>query len=129
MAKRVEIMYNEQRVFKDRRKGPDFWVKWIKWAGSFSWVIAFTIIVLTDRAKPPVETFFDRYFHIQLDKTWDTDLMRYAFFLLLVLFFTCVFTMIINSRRHRRKTDRYNPSIIVLSVLSLLGMIIYLYTF
>lgn len=122
-------MYDGQRVFNERRKGPDFWVKWIKWAGYFSWVIAFAIIILTDRAKPPVETFFDRYFHIQLKRTWDIYLMRYAFLLLLVLFFICVFTIIVNFRRHRRKTDRYNPSIIILSVLSLLGIIIYLYTF
>jgi hypothetical protein len=31
--------------------------------------------------------------------------------------------------KERRKTDKYNPSVIILSILSLIGMIIYIYTF
>ena len=124
---RLVFMYNG-RVYKDRRKGPDFCVKWIKWAGYFLWIIAVTVILMADKARPPIETFFDRLFKIHLRKTWNTELMKYAFYLLILLFLTCIFTIIINSRRHRRKTDRYNPSVIVLSILSLIGMIIYICT-
>lgn len=127
--KKVDMMDKEERVFLDRRKGPDFLVKWVKWAGTILWVIAIAIIMLADKARPPVENFFDRHFDIQLRKSWDTDAMLYAFYLLIILFITCLVTIFINSRRHRRKTDKYNPSIIILTLLSLAGIIFYLLYF
>lgn len=122
-------MSNDSRAFGERRKGPDFWTKFINWIGYLAWFIEIAIIMLADRAKPPVETFFDRYFSIKLRSGWDTDVMTSAFYLMIVLFIICIITLYINSKRHRRKTDRYNHSVIILSILSFAGIIVCLFAF
>lgn len=116
----------DERVFVDRRKGPDFWAKWVSWAGIIVWIIVFVIVFIVDKAKPRVENFIDRMFHVTLRKTWDTSLMLYAFYLLLFLFLLCALTIIINMYRHRRKTDRFNPTVIFFGIASLIGIILFM---
>lgn len=120
-----DSVHNE-RVFVDRRKGPDFWVKWVRRVGIIVWIIVIAIIFIIDKAKPPLESFLDRMFNIQLRKTWDDSLMFYAFCLLLFLFLLCAFTMVINIYRHRRKTDRFNPTVIFFGITSMIGIIIFM---
>ena len=119
-------MNNGENWIYDRRKGPDFWTKWVKIAGYIAWAIVLVIIAITDKAKPRVETFFDRLFNIKLDPNWNTRLLQYAFLLLVILFILCNISMIINAKRHRRKTDKYNPSIIILTITSFVGIIAFI---
>jgi hypothetical protein len=120
---------NNNKIVMDRRKGPDFWVKWVNWIGIFVWIIVIAIITITDIAKPQVNNFFERALNVQMRTYWNINLMQYAFYLLLFLFTLCIFTIVINIIRHRRKTDRFNPIVITFAVLSFLGIIIYITNF
>ncbi|KXG77468.1 hypothetical protein [Thermotalea metallivorans] len=122
------MSYKENEYY-DRRKGPDIWVKLVRWLGFIAWGIMFFIITITDRAKPQAETFFERLFKVQIRQTWDFGLIRYAFYLMITLCILCVIGLIINSRRHRRKTDRYNFSLILMMGLGIIGIIMYLVNF
>lgn len=122
------MSYKENEYY-DRRKGPDIWVKLVRWLGFTAWGIMFFIITITDRAKPQSETFFERLFKVQVRQTWDFGLIRYAFYLMITLCILCVIGLIINSRRHRRKTDRYNFSLILMMGLGIIGIIMYLVNF
>jgi hypothetical protein len=119
------VSYNKKQRL-DKRRGPDTLLKTVRGIGIVSWIFIFVILFIVDRAKPQVETFFDRFFQVQLQQVWDLELLRYAFFLMFLVFFLCIIALFINSRRVKRKTDRYNPSVIIIAVLSFLGMIIYL---
>lgn len=49
-------------------------------------------------------------------------------FIILVLnFAVCTMGFIFNMARHRRKTDRFNKSIIIMGLLSLAGILWYLF--
>jgi hypothetical protein len=85
------------------------------------------VLTLTDKARPPMTTFFDRFFHVELRTTWDLGLVRAAFFLMTIIILLCTTGFIINSKRHHRKDDRYNLSLIIMGCLSLLGISICLY--
>lgn len=83
--------------FQDRRRGPDILVKWVKWASLISWLIVSIVLFIIDRARPPVETFFERVLNIKLRTTWDEDLLKYSFYLLIALFIFCAISLIFNA--------------------------------
>ncbi|MFT9493470.1 hypothetical protein [Anaerosolibacter sp.] len=115
--------------YHDRRKGPDLWVKLINWLGITAWGIMFFILYITDRARPPMETFFDRLFKVQVRQTWNLDLLQYALYLMITLCVLCVAGLLINVKRHRRKTDRYNISLILMMGLGVFSIIMYFANF
>jgi hypothetical protein len=115
--------------YYDRRKGPDLWVKLVNWLGILAWGIMFFIIAITDRAKPPMETFFDRFFKVQVRQTWDFGLLQYALYLMITLCVLCVIGLVINSRRHRRKNDRYSISLFLMMGLGIFSIIMYFANF
>lgn len=122
-------MSNEFKRSKKDRVGPDFWVKWIKFSSVFCWVIFFIILCIIDRSKPPYLCFIDRMRNTYFVKPWDLDLVQYAFYLLIFLLFFCIFSLIVNSKRHKRKSDSYSISLVVLCVFSLIGIIVYTVSF
>ncbi|MBB6214355.1 formate hydrogenlyase subunit 3/multisubunit Na+/H+ antiporter MnhD subunit [Anaerosolibacter carboniphilus] len=122
-------MAYKRDVYYDRRKGPDLWVRLVNWLGLLAWGIMFFIIAITDRAKPPMETFFDRLFKVKVRQTWDIGLLQYAFYLMIALCVLCVIGLLINSRRHRRKTDKYNISLLLMMGLGIFSIIMYFANF
>jgi uncharacterized membrane protein len=110
----------------NRRRGPDTMVKAINILGGVTWFLVLTIFILVTFAKPRVETFFDRQYNVILSGKWDRTTLSVAFLLLLILVFICFMGIMINISRHKRKTDRYNKSLIWFGAISLLGMLYYL---
>jgi hypothetical protein len=110
----------------NRRHGPDTMVKAINILAGATWFLVLIVFIMVTFAKPRMETFFDREYSISLSGRWDQTVLSYAFFLLMVLVFICFIGIMINMSRHRRKTDRYNRSLIWFGVISLLGMFYYL---
>jgi uncharacterized membrane protein len=122
-------MYEGSGIFIDRRRGPDKLVKSIKWIVSCAWILIITVIVLASMAKPQTETFFDRLLAVKLHDSWDLDLIRYSFYLTIALFLLCIIGLIVNAARHRRRSDRFNGSLILLSIVSVAGIMLYLFYF
>ncbi len=113
----------------DRRRGPDTLVKWVKWSGIISWILVSITLFITLVAKPGFESYMDKSLHIVLQATWDTDLMSYVFFLLVLLFFFCMVSILINLRRCRRKSDKFNKTLILNAVAAFIGILLYLLFF
>jgi len=110
----------------ERRKGPDLWWRAARWLAVAGWSALLGALLLLGAAKPPSETFFDRYFGVPLRTWWDPDLTPYVFY---VMLFGLVFSLaglFLNARRRRRRGDEYLVSLILLGVVSLLGIIQYL---
>ncbi len=110
----------------DRRKGPDTLVKWVKWSGIISWLLVSLILFITLVAKPGFESYMDTSFHIKLQDAWDTDMMQYVLLLLVLLFFFCMISIAVNLTRCRRKSDRFNKTLILNAAAALVGILLYL---
>lgn len=110
----------------DRRKGPDTLVKWVKWSGIISWILVSLILFITLIAKPGFESYMDKSFHIRLQDSWDTDMMQYVLLLLVLLFFFCMISISVNLMRCRRKSDRFNKTLIFNAAAALVGILLYL---
>jgi hypothetical protein len=114
------------KSLKKRRRGPDLLVKSIQYFATISWVLILMLFIAFSVAKPRMETFFDRFASSPLSGSWDKTFMNYALYLMILLFIICTFGLLINSNRHKRKSDSYNLSLVVFEIMSVLGIIIYL---
>lgn len=113
----------------ERRKGPDTLVKWVKWSGIISWILVSIALFVTLIAKPGFESYMDESFHVKLGSTWDTVLMHYVLLLLVFLFFFCMISIAVNLMRCRRKSDRFNKTLIINAVAAFIGILLYLFFF
>jgi len=115
----------ERSFSPNRRRGPDVWVKFIKFASITVWGLMLLILIFVDRAKPEVENFFTRLFKINLQPNWNSDLLSNAFYLSIVAFIFSLFAFLVNMKRHRRKTDKYSKSLITMLCFSSLIILLY----
>jgi hypothetical protein len=112
---------------QDRRKGPDTLVTWVKWSGIISWVLVSIILFITLIAKPGFESYMDKSFHIKLEAAWDINLMQYVLILLVLLFLFCIISIAINLMRCRRKSDRFNKTLVLNAAAAFIGICIYIF--
>lgn len=115
-----------QKPREQRRRKPDIWVKSINWFAIISCILAVVALWFADKAKPRVVTYIDRSIGLQLHQAWNVAMVRYAFYLMVATFCLCVIGLVINSRRHGRKEDRYNIILLLVSGLSSAGILIYI---
>lgn len=110
---------------KDRRKGPDVWIRILKVLGVVSWFFMLLFLVLLEIAKPEFESFFDRYYHLNLRTTWDLDVARHLYRLMFLGLGISIVGLLISSQRYRRTTDRLPFALILIGVASIAGIVLY----
>ncbi len=111
---------------KERREGPDFWIRLLTWSGLLGGISLVGALFITAVAKPEIETFFDRFYDLRLRRSWDLELMEYIFYLLLFCLFSCIGGLVINHLRKRRKADQTRASLIFMICISIFGLVQYL---
>ena len=112
---------------RQRRSDPLLVV--LRWLSVAGWLILLAALLLLAEAKPPVETFFERWYDLRLRSTWNLELARYIFYLMLLGLGTSLTGLVLNSRRLRRRGDEWRISLILVAVISRLGLIRYLTAF
>lgn len=121
--------YNNRR--DDRRKGQKDTVGFtIRVINAVGWVIVLAAVLLVEQARPRGADFFTRYFNANLvGGYWNKTLIYIALASLVAVFLASIVGFILNTRRHKRETDRYSISTLVLGVLSLFGMALLVWRF
>jgi hypothetical protein len=114
---------------QDRRKGPDLLIKILRWLGIFGWFVMIVALYILDMAKPEEENMFTKAADVNVRTTWDPKLIHYLFCLLIFGLCISVIGVVINSRRHHRKDDRFKYILITLGAISTFGIIKYLFKF
>ena len=119
----------EQVKKPDRRRGPDLWLKSLGWLTFAGWLVMVLAMMVIEKAKPPIETIATRFFNIHLRRTWDMEVAQYLFYLMYVGLCISTIGLAINVRRLSRKTDSVRINLILLWLISLVGIITYIYFF
>lgn len=119
----------KSKFFFDRRRKTDWITRSIQIIGIAGWILAAGTLLFIDRAKPGTDDFFTTLFHGSVSYSWDEQLLRYSFFIFVGIFVLCLLGMIFNMLRHRRKSDKYNKSIIILGLMSFAGIIYFFLAF
>jgi hypothetical protein len=113
----------------EKRNGPDFYIKWIKTSSYIVWFFLAVFVFLTDLAKPQEATFFDRLLDVSVRTIWDKQLLTYAFIIAITLFTYSLFSLLLNCKRLKRKSDHLNVSLIISTVISAVGILLYIIFF
>lgn len=111
-------------IKEEKRRGPDIWIKIRRATGVVVWFLMLVILYLLDSAKPENVTFFDRILKIERRETWNSSYSGIIFFMMCLGFIVSVSGLYINSKRNRRKSDKYPLSLLIMLVLSIIGMFI-----
>lgn len=113
------------KLKKNLRKGEDMMIKSKRALLLLAWVLFASISGLLSTAKPKESVLLSRFFGSGIQGSWDAGRIETAFILGVVLVCTCFMGLLVDSRRMRRKDDRYSLSFIIFGSLSLLGVLLY----
>jgi hypothetical protein len=107
-------------AIKNRRRGPDTMVKMITAFSICSWIIiivAFSIFQMTSSGG-------STYTSVRNSLLKFENGIIIAKILLFLNFLICIWGMVINMARNKRKSDRFRLSLIISCVISLTGFIL-----
>ena len=105
-------------LHKNRRKGPDRWLRSLTWLTIAGWVLLFISFILFDVARPEAETLFHRMMGVFPVQGWNIGLKNIVFYIVMGCQGLSVVGVLVNSRRMRRKSDRYRWSLMGLAIMS-----------
>ena len=111
------------RPIQERRSGPDFLIRVIKTLNIVCGSLMIAALLLIDKAKPGIATFFDRLLAVHLRKNWDRDLLLALLYVAAAICFLSLTGLLMNKMRTRRKTDRYSKTLIFSIIFSLAALI------
>ncbi|ABA89724.1 hypothetical protein Pcar_2485 [Syntrophotalea carbinolica DSM 2380] len=114
---------------EDRRRGPDIRVRSLRYLALAGWTALIICFFIFGRAKPQVETFFDRYYDIHLRLYWDTAWLRPLLWLLVAGLVVSLAGLLVNSRRHRRRSDEWRVSLVLPALCCIAGILAFLWAF
>ena len=104
-------------VTRDRRKqkGDDRWGATLRWLGVASWVMMFSYLAFTEKLTGAEAA------------SANSSLSTYIFLLMILGLMVSVCGFLIIQKRNRRYSDEHTYSVLVLGLVSLCGIIYYLF--
>lgn len=107
----------------NRRKRPDLLLQFLTGFHAAAVISLAAALCITAVAKPELETFFDRYYNLQLRQTWNHDLIGYIGLMLGMSCLASIIGLAINSKRLKRKNDHVHATIVLSLIISVIGLI------
>lgn len=117
------------RHFVERRHGRDWMAKAISVFTGVGWMFAMFMLLLFSKAQPGTENFITRVLNISVNTNYNSRFLWLSLYSLIAAFIFCLFGVLFNIMRSRRKTDRFNKPLIFLSVMSAVGIFLFLSVF
>ncbi|NLU32279.1 MAG: hypothetical protein GXX04_06630 [Clostridiaceae bacterium] len=112
------------RYYKNRRGKPDPIIRWLELSSIIVWIIYMFSIVAILAAKPVEEGLFDRFFDVPVRGYWDMQLLGRSIIICMIQFVISVVSIILNTRRMKRRYDIRYISHYISAPVSLLTAII-----
>lgn len=112
--------------FVDRRKisrQHDTFYRIVVGLNIVAWGLLIGALVLLHYARPEFITGVQNYWGIEGRDFWSQEHLADLLRLLQICLFITVFTIILRSRRNRRKTDRFGVNILILLTISIVSLV------
>ncbi|THB76482.1 MAG: hypothetical protein D3926_17475 [Desulfobacteraceae bacterium] len=110
----------------ERRKKKDFLSGFLIGLNILAWVLILPILLIFHRAQPEFETFFDRFYGLDLRTFWDIRYLYILVYLVMLGMIMSLTGLILSLFRGRRQGDQVT-SLVVMGLISFLLLMISLY--
>jgi len=121
---------NFKTVKKDRRRRRDIIEKLVLVISIVCWILFVLTLAYISNAMPEQPTIFDPKGVYRTARTyWDPDMILNAFISLNATLVSSLIGLALNALRIKRTTDRVNPSLLMMVILSLIGVLIIYFKF
>ncbi len=118
-------MYNNSKKIQQKNNSTSFGTRWVKYTSILCWFITLIILFFIDKARPPFESYLNRLKNMYPRKTWNSDLVQYAFYLSVFIFILSISSFIVNIGLYKKKGCPLSISPILLTIFSLIVIIVY----
>lgn len=111
---------------QDRRKasrGTNRFYQIVVGLNIFAWALLVGSLILFHYARPEFITGVQNYWGIEGRDFWSQDHLDDLLALLQICLFTTIVTIVLRSRRNRRKTDRFGVNILILLIISVTSLV------
>ena len=107
----------------ERRQTTDFWAKLLFYFNIAAWILLAFMLGLFHRAQPEFESFFDRFYHLQLRTHWDIQYLYYLVYIVIISISISLSGLLLSLFRGRRQND-HKKVLIVTGIFSLIMLVI-----
>ena len=106
----------------DRRRRPDKVLK-VMWGLTLtSWGLILFGLLMTYHASPQQITILDIYRSKEIRNYWQPEYLFYALYLMIPGLFLSIVALALNSRRMKRKSDKFSIAIFLAITISIISM-------
>lgn len=107
----------------ERRQKPDIWAKTLFFLNILAWALLLSLFLIFHRAQPEFETFFDRFYRLNLRTHWDIQYLIYLLYCVSFSIAVCLSGILLGIFRGRRSTDQ-KRALIITGIVSLIMLCI-----
>ena len=111
----------EDRRFKNRKN--DLLYQIVMGLNIIAWVLLIAALILLHYARPEFITGLQNYWGIEGREIWSEDHLGDLLALLQICLFTTIVTIVLRSKRNRRKTDRFGVNVMILLLISIASLV------
>lgn len=108
-------------VREERRKGPDNIIKITNYLSIAALILMLPPLIIIERARPEMESLFDRWFRVTVQAGWDLELLAGSVIYIVAVFLLSAVGMYLNTTRLRRKSDRLRYGLMIPLAFSVFG--------
>jgi len=108
-------------VREERRKGPDTLIKVTNFLSIAALILMLPPLIIIERARPEMESLFDRWFRITVQAGWDVEALQGAVYYIILVFLLSTAGLVLNVMRRRRKEDRIRFGLMIPFAFSIFG--------
>lgn len=108
-------------VREERRKGPDNIIKITNYLSIAALILMLPPLIIIERARPEMESLFDRWFRVTVQAGWDLELLAGSVIYIVAVFLLSAVGLYLNTTRLRRKSDRLRYGLMIPLAFSVFG--------
>jgi hypothetical protein len=106
-------------LLNDRREKKDFWAKSLIALNIFTWLLMLIILLIFHRAQPEFETFFDRFYNLDIRTIWDIRYLDLLIYFVMAGINISIIGLLISIYRGRRESDHL-ISLVITGIISII---------
>lgn len=88
-----------------------------------AWVLLMGALILLHYARPEFITGLQNYWGIEGREIWSEDHVDNLLILLQICLLTTIITIVLRSKRNRRKSDRFGINVMILLIISIASLV------